>query len=72
MEPACLNCGAVFEGSQISRKRRFALCAHCGSLHNVSSFYSAHAAEDLRVDELPATIHFGESLQSRLESNRTE
>lgn len=56
----CLNCGAAFEPQDISPKRRFAECSHCGTLHNVSSFYARRQQPDLHVSRLPASIQYGE------------
>lgn len=57
----CLSCGAAFEPQDISPKRRFAECSHCGTLHNVSSFLTPDQCPLDRVERLPDNIQFGEN-----------
>lgn len=59
----CLNCGAAFEQQDISPRRRFAECSHCGTLHNVSSFLAPSQRPRERVQQLPSTVLFGEQAQ---------
>lgn len=59
----CLSCGAAFEPQDISPKRRFAECSHCGTLHNVSSLLAPSQRPRERVEQLPSTVLFGEQAQ---------
>lgn len=36
MQLNCDNCGAEFDPGRVSRKKRFAECAYCGTLHNIA------------------------------------
>lgn len=38
--PFCLNCGAEIPETHLSSRRTFALCAFCGTVHNVSEFFA--------------------------------
>ena len=59
--PHCLSCGATFAPESISRKKRFAICDHCGTIHNIASFYPEEKATPLQPIGLPRGVAFSES-----------
>lgn len=42
----CINCGAAFEPDKVSRKMRFAVCAYCGTLHNIAEITAKRSGRE--------------------------
>ncbi|MCB9895286.1 MAG: hypothetical protein H6839_12610 [Planctomycetes bacterium] len=46
MQLNCVNCGAEFEPDKVSRKLRFAVCAYCGTLHNIAEITAKRSGRE--------------------------